>query len=192
MANNMYTRLFMQVNKLFKEDYLLKDNIPDDILNWIYNYSGINLNGKVLQIDAVSSDINIFIIKDNNCEPDFNAKDIILLDNKPCKVIAISKNFLDRDMEDVQQLIFNIYKFILEDLFKDYPEDNLLNIINSIAPFILTINTMQSFGLVFSYKVFKIQEENKNMYNILIKSCDYNIEDLLDKGLILKIMFSEE
>lgn len=191
MTNNMYTKLFSQVNKLFKEDYLLKDNVPEGILKWIYNYSGIKLEGKALLIDAIP-DMTIFIIKDKNVGVDFNAKDIILLDNKPCKVIAISKDFLERDIEDVQQLIFNIYKFILEGLFKEYSEDNLLNIVNSIAPFILTINTMQAFALTFSYKAFNIDKDNRDIYNILVKSCDYNLEQLLDEAFILNIMFSEE
>ena len=89
MANNMYTKLFMQVNKLFKEDYLLKDNIPEDILNWTYHNRDIKLEGKVLQIDAIP-DKNIFIIKDKYIDNDFIGGNIIMLDNKPCKFIVIS------------------------------------------------------------------------------------------------------
>ena len=189
--NNMYTKLFLQVNKLFKEDYLLKDNIPQDILNWIYHNYDIRLEGKVLQIDAIP-DLNVFIIKDKNLSMDFYGTEIVLFDNKPCKVIVISKDFLEMEINDVQKLLFSIYEFILKDLYDKYKEySNSLYLLNLTAPYILTINTMISFRLTFSYKVFKIKEDNKYLYNVLVKSCDYSIEELLDDLLILRLIGEE-
>ena len=184
MANNMYTKLFMQVNKLFKEDYLLKDNIPEDILNWTYHNRDIKLEGKVLQIDAIP-DKNIFIIKDKYIDNDFIGGNIIMLDNKPCKFIVISKDFLDNDVEHVQSIIYDIYNDILQDLFTDYKGCSI-HIVNKIAPYILTINTMQSFLLTFSYSTFNIKD--KTLYRILQKSCDYDLSELLDNGLLMSIV----
>lgn len=189
MANNMYTKLFMQVNKLFKEDYLLRDNIPEDILNWVYHYYDIKLEGKLLRIDAIP-DMDVYIIKDNNLTPEQYGMDTILLDNKPCKLIVISKNFLEREIYDVQVFLCHMYKVILKDLFKTYESDTGLYTLNLIAPYILTINTMRLFGLTFTYK--DIEEYNIDISQILIKSCDYTIEDLLDNGLVLRLFREQD
>lgn len=183
MANTLYKNLFSQVNKLFDSDYLLRENIPEDISNWIYNIIDIHLEGKVLYINTLP-DFDVYIIKDNNIDTDKVIKEVVLLNNKKCKVIVLSRNFLEQEISNVQVVIYDIYNFILNNIFTNC-EGSGINVINVMAPYILTMNTMSSFGLTYSYALFDIEKE---YYDVLVTASEYSVKELLDDGLLLRIV----
>lgn len=186
MANKLYSTLFAQVNKLFGFDYLLTESFPDDIINWMSNVYDVKLEGKVLNIKDIGTDI--FIIKDNNIDEDSRFMDTILVDNKQCKVIVISRYFNELEIEKIQRIILDIYKFILGDLFNNIDSDSGLRMLNNVAPYILTAKTMVSKCLTFEYKVFELDEDKEKM---LSQALEYEVDTLLDGGLLLKFILEK-
>lgn len=184
MYNNLYTNLLRFTNRLFGSAALMNDNIPEDICRWVYNIYGINLKGKSIYLNMINRDI--CIIKADNIEYDY-LLDEVLIDNKEARVIIIDNDYFNNMMEkDIYDLLLIIYKHMTSELFKS--KSGSLYKTNYYAPFILTLQTMDSFNLIYSLDWMSSTEVS--ILNCLSNSTEYNIyaDILLDSGGIVAIV----
>lgn len=184
MYNNLYTRLLTFTNRLFGSAVLMNDNIPEDICKWIYNIYGIKLKGKSIYLNMVNRDI--CIIKADNIEYDY-LLDETLVDNKEVRVIIISNDYFNNMMEkDVYDLLIRIYKHMTSEFFRS--KSGSLYKTNYYAPFILTLQTMDSFNLIYLPEWMSSIEVS--ILNYLSNSDHYIIDAnvLLNDGGIVAIV----
>lgn len=184
MHNNLYTRLLTFTNRIFGSTSLMNDNIPDDICEWIYNIYGIELKGKSIYLNMNQRDI--CIIRTDNIKYDY-LLDETLVNNKEVRVIIISNDYFNNMMEkDVYNLLIEMYKHMTSELFK--LKSGSLYKVNYYAPFILTLQTMDSFNLIYSSEWMSSIEVS--ILNCLSSSNDYTIDAhmLLNNGGIVAIV----
>lgn len=186
MYNNLYTRLLSFTNRIFGSTMLMKDTISDDICEWIYNIYGIDLRGKSIYLNILNSR-DICIIRTDDDINDNYILDEVLVDNKEVRVIIINNDYFNNMMErDIYNLLIDIYTHMTSELFK-FKAGSLYKV-NYYAPFILTLQTMDSFNLVYSTEwMSSIQV---SILNYLSSSND-NIIDariLLNNGGIVAIV----
>ena len=183
MYNNLYTNLLRFTNRLFGSTALMNDNIPEDISTWVYNIYGINLRGKSIYLNILEHDI--CIIRADNIEYDY-LLDETLVNNKELRLIVISNDYFNSMSEkDIYELLIQIYKHMTSCLFKS--KSGSLYKVNYYAPFILTLQTMDSFNLIYSSD-WMSKDEVFILNYLSNRNCIIDADVLLNNGGIVGII----
>lgn len=182
MYNNLYTNLLRFTGRLFGNPSLMNDTIPNDIRTWIYNINKIKLEGKSIYHNMQNYDI--CIIRTDSFDDINYLLDEILLNNKPVRVIIINNHYFNTmDSKGMYDMLIDMYTYMTSELFTF--KNSSLYKVNYYAPFLLTLQTMNSFNI--SYSTDWMSDKEVCIINSIYNS-DYigiDINDLLNSGSIL-------